>query len=357
MLQYAIKSGKITDRSVIESIESLEKTCLELQTNTFSLRMVAVDSLMRRLQRVANDVAQATGKEIEFQLTGHELEIDKVVLDTIIDPLTHIIRNSVDHGIEAPQKRVDSGKKRKGLIHLSLEVDSGSLKFIIRDDGAGINPERIFSKACEKGLLDPSVVMSDQEKVNLIFLPSFSTAEQLSDISGRGVGMDVVKTTLDRLGGHVLVSSQVGAGSVFTLTIPTSLNLIDCFITENGENTYLIPISQVNEVISMADYKPIKQNGLTGVSWRDNIIPLKPLPSTDPSSSTSKPVGIVVSQHGKNFVLTLDRIVGTQQVFLRAPNGATVASPFIKGNAILSTGKASTVLDLEKVIDYTFQAA
>lgn len=358
MLQYSVKSGKITDKDALQCIEAIEKTCTDLQNHTFSLRLVSAESLMRRLQRVASDVASATGKKIEFVTNGADQEIDKVVLDTILDPLIHIIRNSVDHGVENPEKREKNGKNPVGKVELTLENESGELSFIIKDDGAGIDPEKVFSKAIEKGVIPSSSRMTDDEKVNLIFLPGFSTADKLSDISGRGVGMDVVKTTIDKLGGRVKVESVVGKGSVFKLNIPVSLNLIDCFITDNGENTYLIPISQVHEVISLKDFPPIKQNGLSGISWRDNVIPLRPLPGTsrerDPKEDS---VGIVVSHMGKNFVLSLKKISGTQQVFLRALNGATAFSDISKGNAVLNNGKASVVLDMDKVVATTFLVA
>lgn len=358
MLEYAVKSGRVKDKSIIECIESLSKTCLDLQTNSFSLRLISAESLMKRLQRVVFDVAKATGKEVEFLVEGGSQEIDKVVLDMIVDPLVHILRNSVDHGIELPEKRQAAGKSPKGTVKIRLETDSGSLKFVISDDGGGINGDRVLGKAVEKGLVAPGARLTEGEKLNLIFLPGFSTAEKLSDISGRGVGMDVVKSTIDRLGGQVSISSELGKGSVFSLSIPTSLNLIDCFITETGASTCLIPINQVSEVISLNEYRPIVRNGLSGVVWRDNVIPLTRIPTAPPRGGVNdEGMGLIVSLHGKYFALTIGRISGTQQVFLRAPEGATVKSSFIKGNAILNNGKASMVLDVEKAIEKTFQAA
>ena len=235
--------------------------------------MQPIDRFLQRLERSCRDVARTTGKEIEVIKMGSNIELDKAVLDQIADPFIHIVRNATDHGIENPEQRESKGKKRAGEVILKAEQKSGTVVFTIQDDGAGLDRDRILEKAIEKGLVDRSEKISDEAIYQLIMKPGFSTKQQVTEISGRGVGLDVVAATLGRLGGSLRIDSQFGTGTRFIVTIPTNFSMVESVLVEISGNRYGIPLKDFTEIIDLSDFRLQESDqGNQFFKMRDEII-------------------------------------------------------------------------------------
>ena len=234
---------------VRKTIQQLGKVGKEIQDISMSLRMVPIKPTFQKMQRIVRDTAQAVKKDVSIKLYGEDTELDKTVLEKLSDPLVHLIRNSVDHGIEFPEARLASGKSAKGEVTLSAAQKSGKLVIEVKDDGGGLNPEKLKQKAIEKGVLKPGTSLTEKEAYNLIFAPGFSTKEQVTDVSGRGVGMDVVKTNIQDLSGEIQIFSELGKGTTFQITLPLSLAIIDGMAVTFANDKFIVPLNQVYETI------------------------------------------------------------------------------------------------------------
>ena len=264
-------SGK--DPELLFVAEEVERLTNELRDNTMSIRMLPIGSTFSRFKRLVRDLSQELGKEIELYTEGAETELDKTVIERLNDPLIHIIRNSVDHGIEEPSVREELGKPRVGTIVLSAKHSGGNVLIDITDDGKGLHKEKLRRKAVEKGLISPDAEMSEKEIFSLIFAPGFSTSAAVTSVSGRGVGMDVVKKTVDGLRGSVDVSSEEGTGTSVTLKLPLTLAIIDGLLVEIGKQHFVLPLSLVKECVELTREDVEHSHGRHIANVRGEIVP------------------------------------------------------------------------------------
>lgn len=352
-----LKSQYSTDNMVSNLNEAnvyLGRLMNDLQESVMRLRMVAIGTVFSRFPRLVRDLAKKTKKEIELVLKGEDTELDKTVVEVIGDPLMHLIRNSVDHGIESPEERRAAGKPEHGTITLDAYHEGNHIAILISDDGAGLDLAKIRKIAVDKGLVGEKEELTDRDISNLIFLPGFSTADQVTDISGRGVGMDVVKKALNNLGGMVDITTQKGIGTTFTIRLPLTLAIIQALLVEVGEEIYAVPLSSVLEtlLVSRTDIKTV--GGLPMVQLRGNTLPLISLqekfglPELD---ATSSDVFVVVVGFGdKALGIIVDELRGQQEVVIKSLGDFLNNLPGIAGATILGDGKVTLILDIGSLI-------
>jgi two-component system chemotaxis sensor kinase CheA len=341
--------------ALIQGIEALAQSARELQESVMAIRAQPVKSVFARMPRIVRDLAAILGKEVRIVTAGEMTEIDKTVIEQLNDPLTHMIRNALDHGIEGPDARVAAGKPRQGTIHLSAAQRSGRIVIEVSDDGRGINREKVLSKAQDRGLVAAGAVLSDEEIDNLIFLPAFSTADVVSNISGRGVGMDVVKRNVQSLGGRITVQSRFGAGSRFTLSLPLTLAVVDGMVVSIGKETFIIPLTAIIESLrpQAADIHPLVGRGEV-LALRGEYLPLTHLHKcfgidgaiTDPCRGI---VIIVQSESAGRVGVMVDELLGQQQVVVKSLEANYDPVDGISGATILGNGRVALILDIARL--------
>jgi len=333
----------------------LERNTREMQENVMRIRMLPISFVFQRFPRLVHDLSDKLDKKIELVLSGESTELDKTVMEKIGDPLVHLVRNSLDHGIEKPEDRLAAGKPETGEIHLNAFHEGGNIVIEITDDGAGLNLEKILSKAKSSGIVNDNEKLADDEIADLIFRPGFSTADVVSDVSGRGVGMDVVRRNIRALGGTVDVKTETGKGSVFTIRLPLTLAILDGQSIVVGEEVYIVPLVAIIESIQV-DSSLV--NGVTGQAevyrLRNEYIPIvklcdvfnvKPL-----NGSIEDGLLVVVEAEGKKVALLVDDLLGQQQVVIKSleTNFKTVEG--ISGATILGDGTVALILDVSGLI-------
>ena len=341
-------------QELIKGVEELTRHTRELQESVMSVRMQPVKSVFARMPRIVRDISKKLGKNIHIEMTGETTEIDKTVIEQLGDPLTHMIRNSVDHGIETPEERVKAGKSEHGTIHLSADNSGGRIIIEIVDDGAGVNRERVLKKAIEKNLVSEKASLEDSEIDQLIFLPGFSTADEITDVSGRGVGMDVVRRNIEDLGGNINLENSPGNGSRFTVSLPLTLAILDGMIVKVCTEDYIIPINSIIESIccDVKDIRTIKMGSYV-IEVRGEFIPVIGLDNvfgTENVDNDSASRLIVLVENGSNkFGLIVDEIVGQQQVVIK--NMEHYGSPVqgVAGATILGDGNVALILDVGQI--------
>lgn len=326
----------------------------DLQESVMRLRMVPVGTVFSRFPRMVRDFCRKTGKKIELIINGEETELDKTVIEMIGDPLTHIIRNSVDHGIESPEQRLAIGKPELGTITLDAYHEGNHIVILVSDDGAGLDIARIYQKALEKGLISEKEEMSEKDIANLIFLPGFSTADKITDISGRGVGMDVVKKSLNSLGGLVDIKTKKGEGTTFIIRLPLTLAIIQALLVEVGQEVYAVPLSSVIETL-LVESKEIKTvGGLPMVQLRGNTLPLISLKQKfdlPENEVKSEQVYVVVVGLGDKAIgLIVDELQGQQEIVIKSLGDYLNGLPGIAGATITGDGKVTLILDIGSLI-------
>lgn len=334
----------------------ITKTVSEIQNVAMSFRMIPVAQQFQKMQRTVRDLAQSQGKQIQFQTTGEDVELDKTVVDSLGDPLTHLIRNAVDHGIETPDIRKQRNKEPAAKVDLMASQRDDHVEIIVKDDGNGIDPERVFAKAVEKGLIPSHAKMSDKEIFNLIFLPGFSTKEQVTDVSGRGVGMDVVNRLVTEIKGSIDISSVKGAGTTFTIRLPLSLSVIRGLVARIGSETFVLPTSQLVEVF---DFDKMKIESHTGkarmMNMRGEVLPVFRLEELiwrkKISTSSKNASGVVVNCKTRKVALQFDEILDEQSVVLKKLSTKLQDLPGILGGAVLSNGEPALVLSLPDIVE------
>jgi two-component system chemotaxis sensor kinase CheA len=340
---------------VAQRIEDVFHHTTELKNSVMSMRAQPVRTVFQRMTRLVRELGTKTGKKVQLEMQGENTEVDKTVIERLSDPITHIIRNSIDHGIEAPAARLAAGKKEAGTIRLSAEQRGGRIVIEIRDDGAGINSDRVLKKAREKGLVAADAVLNQDEINNLIFLPGFSTAEVVSDLSGRGVGMDVVRRNIQDLGGRITLKSEAGRGMSIELALPLTLAVMDGMIVRVAQETYVMPISAIVECIRPAntDIRPLV--GTCGaLQIRGSIVPLVYLgdlfdvPSfvRDPAECT---VIVIEGSDRARMGLVVDELCGHQQVVIKSIEENYGSVPGIAAATILGNGRVAFIVDIEKL--------
>lgn len=334
-----------------KTARSLGKLCKDIQDLSMSLRMVPVGATFQKLSRVVRDTSKLLGKKIDLHLIGEETEIDKTVVESLGDPLVHIIRNAIDHGCETPEERILAGKDEMGVVEVMAFHEGNFLVIQITDDGKGINGQKLIEKAKAKGIIPQHSNLSEQQGIELIFHPGFSTKEEVSEVSGRGVGMDVVKTNIEALGGEVKVRSKVGSGSCFRLMLPLTLAIIDGMLIESGGQTMVIPKGQVHEVIKLDQEQLTKISGRRPyITLRDQIIPLfyleEDLGNVSKDSRLESNIAMLVKQNGCTFAVGISDIVKQQQVVVKPPTKEIIGKLGVMGTTILGDGKPCLIVDL-----------
>ncbi len=345
-----------------ESIQEQGRLINQLQEAIMSTRMVAIGQVFSRFRRVVRDLSKERQKQVKLVVNGEETELDKKIIDQIGDPLTHMVRNAVDHGVESPQDRVAAGKPAEGTLRFDAYHEGNNIHVTVADDGKGIDVARVRAKAIEKGLVTPDVAdsLSEREILQMIFQPGFSTAQVVTDISGRGVGMDVVKRTIDNLGGHVDIETVLGKGTTFTIKLPLTLAIIQALLVEVGGEIFAIPIANVRETIRIAPNDIFTVEGQAEViRLRDSVVPivrLNDVLDTEVRQAADDRLYVaVVGYEQKQVGLLVDRMVNEQEIVVKALEGEVKKVDCIAGASIMGDGSVSLILDAVALIDFAMK--
>ncbi|NLG77150.1 MAG: chemotaxis protein CheA [Xanthomonadaceae bacterium] len=354
-------SGPVAEH-LRSGLAQLERNMRELQESVMRVRMLPISFVFSRFPRMVRDVSQRLGKQVDLKVTGEQTELDKTVLEKIGDPLVHLVRNSVDHGIEMPDARVAAGKSPTGTVSLEAYHKGGNITIEVGDDGSGLNKDRILEKARARGLVAPNEVLADEQIYELIFLAGFSTAEQATDISGRGVGMDVVRRNIKELGGTIEVRSQPGKGSRFIITLPLTLAIVDGQSVAVGTETYIVPLITIIESLQL---QPGMVNSLAGqgeVFWfREQYVPIVRLHEIfglrPRATQLHEGLIMVVEGEGKRIGLFVDDLLGQQQVVIKSLETNFRRVEGVSGATILGDGSVALILDVPGLIRVASQRA
>lgn len=349
LTQLAGTAADLGLRSVSEEIERLSG---ELRDTMMVLRMMPVASLFSRFRRLVHDLSRETGKEIELVTEGESTEVDKTVIDRLADPLVHLVRNSIDHGLEQPDERLAAGKSAKGQVILSAHQTGGEVIITIKDDGRGINRDRVRAKAEASGIIQPGAALSDQDLLQLIFQPGFSTAQTVTNLSGRGVGMDVVKKTVEALRGAIDITSKPGEGSQVSLRIPLTLAIIEGLLVRVGQGCYVIPLSAVEECLELSLEDDLRSRGRSFISLRDSLVPflrLRELFRTGTQPDPHQKV-VVISTGSERVGLVVDQIIGDHQTVIKSMSKLHHDVDTFSGATILGDGSVALILDVTHLV-------
>ena len=340
-----------------KAVLQLDKITRDIQEVAMSMRMIPLSGTFRKMVRLVRDLAQKANKKVTLEITGEETEVDKTIIEQISDPLVHLIRNAVDHGIESAEERLAAGKPETGRVSIEAKHSAGEVWIVVEDDGKGLDRDRIFNKAVEKGLLrSEDRDLKDEEVFKLIFEPGFSTAEKVSSISGRGVGMDVVKRNIEKLRGKVDVRSRPGSGTMFAVRIPLTLAIIEGMVVKVGQNRYTIPINSIKESLQPKEGQITRTpDNLELVSIRGELLPVIRLHELYQVSSNFRRLTdgilIVVENEEKKCSLFVDEVIGQQQIVIKGLSSYLGHVKSISGCAILGDGDISMILDIDDLIN------
>ncbi len=337
---------------LLHAIELLSRHTRELQESVMAIRAQPVKSVFQRMNRLVRELSLSLKKEAKLVLIGENTEIDTTVIEELADPLTHMIRNSMDHGLEMPDERVAAGKSSEGSITLTAEQRSGRIVITVSDDGRGINRERVFTKAVERGLYPADAKLSNEEIDNIIFMPGFSTADAISSVSGRGVGMDVVRRNIQALGGRVGITAEPGKGTLFTMTLPLTLAVLDGMIIRVGTENFIIPITSIVEALRLKDCRCSKlPNGEDVFTIRDEYIRLINLGNAlnVPLQGNDLQIVVVDTEVLGRVGLLVDDLLGQQQIVIKSLEVNYKRVDGISGATILGDGKVALILDVDTI--------
>jgi two-component system chemotaxis sensor kinase CheA len=355
MVAEEAASGEISQYELNRKISHQGKIIREIQELSMSMRMVQISGVFQKMTRLVRDVSRKADKQINFVTEGEETELDRSIVDKIADPLIHMLRNSVDHGIESPKKRQEAGKDPVGCIELRAFHQAGNIVIEIEDDGKGLDRERILKKAVDHGVIDADQQLTDEQVYKLIFHAGLSTAETITSVSGRGVGMDVVKKNIEALRGRIDIASVPGKGTTFTIRLPLTLAMIDGQIVTVGDNRYIIPIhSIVGTLRPQADQLSTVQNRLEMVLVRGELLPLirlyemfsVPEAIEDPTRSLL----VIVEDDGRKCCLLVDDLLAQQRVVIKSLGTGIGKVDCVSGGAIMGDGRVSLILDIPSLI-------
>ena len=342
---------------LVQVLEEVVHHTRELKDSVMSMRAQQVSAVFQRMPRLVRELAAKTGKKARLEMVGENTEVDRSIIERLGDPLTHIIRNAVDHGIEKPEVRAAAGKPEEGTVRLAAEHRGGRIVIEVSDDGAGINPERVLKKARDRGLVSSDASLTEDEINNLVFLPGFSTAESVSDISGRGVGMDVVRRNIQDLGGRISVKSERGRGMTIQLALPLTLAVMDGMVIRVRRETYVMPMSSIVECLRPPASDIHSLLGTSGMlQLRGNLVPLVHLSQLldiagTNTASDERVVIISDAGDGARFGIVVDELCGHQQVVVKSIEESYGSVPGIAGATILGNGRVAFILDIEKLSD------
>ena len=342
---------------LLETTSQLDKITTDIQATAMKMRMVPIGKLYQKSPRIVRDLSKEFGKEIELILKGEDTEIDRGIIEELNDPLVHMIRNSCDHGIESPENRVAKGKPAKGTITLDAEQEGNNIVLRISDDGNGIDAEKVKAKALEKGVItaEQAAQMSKRELYQLIFAPGFSTAAVVSAVSGRGVGMDVVKTNIQKLKGVIEIESEINKGTTFVIKLPLTLAIIQGLIVQVENETYALPLSNVVEVVALTDENCSTINQKRVIRIRQQVLPLLTLKSelnipAKPTPSTAQYVVVIGLAH-QRLGIVVDSLLGQEEIVIKSLGQYLGNIPAIAGSTILGDGRVIMILDIQELVD------
>ncbi|ESS73362.1 chemotaxis protein CheA [Methyloglobulus morosus KoM1] len=340
-------------------LAQLERHIRDMQQSVMNIRMVPISFVFSRFPRLVHDISTKLGKKIELKLVGESTEVDKAVVELISDPLVHLIRNSLDHGIEMPAERIAAGKPETGTIELNAYHRGGHIVIEIIDNGRGLNKAKLIAKAVEKGLLDENAVLGDKQAFELIFMPGFSTAESITDISGRGVGMDVVRRNIQSLGGNIEIISELGKGTTISIHLPLTLAIIDGQSVAVGDEIYIVPLVSIKESINITESMLNKIAG-KGETYRLRnlyipIIRMHEIFNVQPTdkANTGEGVIVVVERQGVLCGLFVDELLGPQQVVVKSLETNYRRVQGVSGATILGDGSVALILDIPGLVRYS----
>lgn len=343
--------------SLYEATSGVIDLVEEIRDGALRLRMVPIGDTFNRFQRVVRDVSNELGKDIDLQISGADTEVDKTVVEKISDPLMHLLRNSMDHGIESPERRLAAGKPAKGTLKLNAYHDSGSIVIDIIDDGGGLNRERILEKAIERELIPANASLSDKDIYKLIFEPGFSTAEAITNLSGRGVGMDVVKRNITALRGTIDLSSNPGAGTKVSIRLPLTLAIIDGFLVGVGQSSYVVPLDMVQECVELNDGERSSAPDRSYFNLRGEVLPLIFMRSQFnlPENHGRRENVVVVRSGGRTAGLVVDELQGEFQTVIKPLGKLFTTLQGISGSTILGNGAVALILDVPTLVQKIVQ--
>ncbi|KJS87498.1 MAG: chemotaxis protein CheA [Peptococcaceae bacterium BICA1-8] len=337
--------------SLNETVEQIDRITTDLQNVVMNVRMVPIEQVFNRFPRMVRDLSKELGKEVNLSLEGKETELDRTVIDEIGDPLVHLLRNAIDHGIENPEIRSGKGKNKAGTIRLIARQEGNSVVIIVQDDGQGISLNKIKEKSLEKGVVtNKELEQMDQNSIlNLIFSPGFSTASTITDVSGRGVGLDVVKSKIQALSGNVYVENKEGEGTKFTIKLPLTLAIIQALLVKLGTEIYAVPLANIDETTGITDDLIKNIQGQEVMVLRGKVLPLVRLSEIFEAGGSEKPdeIYVVVVRKGeKQIGLVVNELIGQQEIVITSLGKLLSGIPGIAGAAILGDGKVSLILDV-----------
>jgi len=334
-----------------QSVSQLDMLVVNLQNAVMKTRMQPIGRLFNKYPRLARDLARSLGKDVELMLSGEETEMDKTMIEDLNDPLVHLVRNAVDHGVETIEGRIAAGKSEKSVVELSARQEGDHILITIADDGRGMRPEVIRNKAIEKGLLTHEMANSLDESqcLELIFLPGFSTKDEISSVSGRGVGMDVVKTNIHKLNGTISIRSEPGKGSVFTISLPLTLAILPVLILRLGEQSFAVPLSMVREILSISPEQLQQVSGRATMVVRGEVLPILPLAQLIGWEQSIAPeVGVLMQVDKNSFILSADGFAGHDDVVIKSLD--TFRPKGVAGVTMSSEGDIVLILDIKELL-------
>lgn len=354
----ALRSDILNGRNDTETLHALDLAVSQLdllvsdlQNAVMKTRMQPIGRLFQKYPRIARDLARNLGKDVELVLSGEETEIDKTMIEDLSDPIIHLIRNAVDHGVEETQERLANGKPEKSIVRLEARQEGDHIVILVADDGRGMNAERLRAKAVEKGLItdEEANTMDERQSFNLVFLPGFSMASQISDVSGRGVGMDVVRTNIQKLNGSIEIRSSMGKGTTFIISLPLTLAILPVLLVRLGEQPFAVPLSMVREILPIEPAEVQEVGGRATMVVRGEVLPIMPLSSLlgwDPVQTPE--YGVLMQSAEQSFILAIDSFAGREDAVIKSlddfrPKG-------VAGVTTLSNGQIVLILDMKELL-------
>lgn len=357
IVKNGLETIEVQNASMSEQIEYLERIATNLNEAVMKVRMVPVERVFNCFPRLIRDLSRKLNKNMELHMSGEETELDRTVIDEIGDPLVHLIRNSGDHGLETPDERVAAGKDKVGNVYLTAYQDGNNVVIEVGDDGRGIDVEKVKNKALNNGAItkDQAEAMSDQDIIDLLFRPSFSTADQISDVSGRGVGLDVVKTKIEALGGDIEVKTELGKGSTFIIRLPLTLAILQALMVNLGDEKYAIPLNTIQNIedVQLEDIKLIQNQEV--INLRGKVVPIirlgELLGVEQEKDEAQKSMTVVVVNKGdKQAGLVVDGLIGQQEIVIKTLGSYLMNIKLIAGATILGDGEVALILDVNSLV-------
>lgn len=352
------EAAKTNNARLLDAVTRMERVAHEMHRGALGARLAPIGTILERLPRTAREVARLSGKEVEVEIEGGEIEIDRAILEEIQGPLVHVIRNAVDHGIETPETRVENGKPARGRLHIRITREKDFVTISVADDGRGIDPNKIRAAAVKRGIIDPEKAegLDDREALRLICLPGFSTAEKLTEISGRGVGMDVVRTTVEGFGGEFEIESTIGRGSLMLLRLPRTIALVQVLLAHTGEEMYAVPLNKILRSIEVGsgDVKSVPRG--SAIEVNGELIPMRPLaealgrPVASTLTADLRVRALVVESRGKKAALSVDEIAGVQEVVVKPLGMPLRRIEGVAGITRVGDGRPVFLLDPQKLL-------